>query len=110
MISGELLTRGTIWISVVAYTIGCIIFGTTRHLPRVRLAWTIGCAALLAHFAVAFHFYHAWSLARWNSMFERVSNPFVADIRLHTTGLWLFRKLGTIRQKLEVVLPFPTLI
>src|SRR5688572_13420428 len=61
MISGELLTRGTIWISVVAYTIGCIIFATTRHLPRVRLAWTIGCAALLAHFAVAFHFYHAWS-------------------------------------------------
>ena len=65
MISGELLTRGTIWISIVAYTIGCVMFATHwRQLEVdrwVRLAWTIGCAALLAHFAVAFHFYHSWS-------------------------------------------------
>jgi hypothetical protein len=26
-----------------------------------RLAWTVACAALLAHVAFAFHFYHAWS-------------------------------------------------
>jgi hypothetical protein len=65
MISGELLTRGTIWVSLVAYTIGCVLFATGWKRPdfdrRVRLAWTIGCAALLAHFAVAFHFYHSWS-------------------------------------------------
>jgi hypothetical protein len=61
MISGELLTRSTIWISIVAYTVGCIVFATTRHMSWVRLAWTIGCVSLLAHFAVAFHFYHAWS-------------------------------------------------
>ncbi len=65
MISGELLTRGTIWISIAAYAVGCVVFAAAW--PRsdrdrwVRLAWTIGCAALLAHFAVAFHFYHSWS-------------------------------------------------
>ena len=59
--SGELLTRGTIWISIVAYTIGCIFFAGGRPLTWVRLAWTIGCAALLAHFICAFNFYHSWS-------------------------------------------------
>jgi hypothetical protein len=61
MISGELLTRGTIWISLVAYTIGCVVFVAADLDRWVRLAWTIGCAALLAHFAFAFQFYHAWS-------------------------------------------------
>jgi hypothetical protein len=65
MSSGELLTRVTIWIAVAAYTIGCVVFALARgriELDRwVRLAWTVGCAALLAHFASAFHFYHAWS-------------------------------------------------
>jgi len=27
------------------------------------MAWTIGCASLLAHVACAFHFYHNWSQA-----------------------------------------------
>jgi hypothetical protein len=61
MMSGELLTRSSIWIAIVAYTIGCIVFATRRPLSRVRMAWTIGCAALVAHFAFAFHFFHAWS-------------------------------------------------
>jgi hypothetical protein len=26
-----------------------------------RLAWTVGCASLLAHIAMAFHVYHDWS-------------------------------------------------
>ena len=61
MISGELLTRSSIWVSMVAYAIGSLIFAMTRHARWVRLAWTIGCAALLAHFVFAFDFYHAWS-------------------------------------------------
>lgn len=65
MSSGEFLTRITIWIAVAAYTIGCVVFARSRGRvgfdKRARLAWTIGCAALLAHFASAFHFYHAWS-------------------------------------------------
>src|SRR5688572_20558444 len=65
MLSREFLTRSTIWVSFVAYTIGCVVFAVAwKHADQdrwVRLAWTIGCAALLAHFAFAFHFYHAWS-------------------------------------------------
>jgi hypothetical protein len=61
MMSGELLTRSSIWIAFAAYAIGCIVFATRRPLTWVRVAWTIGCAALVAHFALAFHFFHAWS-------------------------------------------------
>ena len=65
MSSGELLTRSTVWISIVAYTIGCVVFATARKQPDAdrwtRLAWTTGCAALVAHFICAFQFYHAWS-------------------------------------------------
>ncbi len=67
MISGELLTRGTVWVSIAAYTIGCVAFAIGRgrvEIDRwVRLAWTIGCAALLAHYISAFQFVHAWSHA-----------------------------------------------
>lgn len=65
MISGELPTRITIWISILAYTIGCAVFAAARKDANVdrwaRAAWTIGYAALIAHFFFAFHFYHAWS-------------------------------------------------
>lgn len=61
MTSGELLTRSSIWVSIVAYTIGSIVLATAWHLRWVRLAWTIGCAALVAHFIFAFHFFHSWS-------------------------------------------------
>ena len=65
MSSGEFLTRSTIWISFAAYTIGCVVFATVRRQPEgdrwTRLAWTTGCAALIAHFICAFHFFHHWS-------------------------------------------------
>ena len=61
MSSGELLTRSSVWISILAYTIGCVVFTTARNDRWTRLAWTIGCAALVAHFICAFQFYHAWS-------------------------------------------------
>ena len=65
MLSGDFLIRITIWIAILAYTVGCVVFAiawTRADVDRwVRLAWTIGCAALLAHFAAAFHFHHAWS-------------------------------------------------
>ena len=64
MSSGELLTRSTVWIAILAYTLGSVIFATTnRRDQETRLAWTTGCAALLAHFACAFNYYHAWSQA-----------------------------------------------
>src|SRR5262249_44129618 len=62
---GQFLTRSTIWISIAAYTIGCVVFAIARSRVeldrRARWLWTIGCVALLTHFAAAFHFYHAWS-------------------------------------------------
>ena len=65
MSSGEFLTRSTIWVAILAYTIGSIVFALTRGRINsdrwARLAWTIGCAALVAHFICAFNFYHAWS-------------------------------------------------
>ena len=65
MSSGEFLTRSTIWVSILAYTIGSIVFalahGRISFDRWARLAWTIGCAALVAHFICAFDFYHGWS-------------------------------------------------
>ena len=62
---GELLTRGTIWISILAYTVGCVSFAVLRKKPYVdsitRLAWTVAVLALSAHYIFAFQFYHAWS-------------------------------------------------
>jgi hypothetical protein len=67
MSSGEFLTRSTIWIAIAGYAIGTVVFATIRKRSGAewwtRLAWTIGCAALIAHFASAFEFYHSWSHA-----------------------------------------------
>jgi hypothetical protein len=63
--AGQFLTRGTIWVAIVSYTIGSIVFSVARGRADfdrwTRLAWTFGCAALVAHFICAFNFYHAWS-------------------------------------------------
>lgn len=63
----ELLTRGTIWFSIVAYAIGSGVFAFSRNrsqwLYTVRAAWTFACISLIAHFICAFHFYHDWSHA-----------------------------------------------
>jgi len=65
MSSGEFLTRSTIWISIFGYAIGCLVFAMAGRqvqlLRAVRLAWTIGCAALILHLVCAFQFYHSWS-------------------------------------------------
>ncbi|HEX6283574.1 MAG TPA: hypothetical protein VFZ71_01815 [Pyrinomonadaceae bacterium] len=67
MRSGEFLTRMTIWIAIAGYAIGTVVFATARRGAGAnwwtRWAWTIGCAALFAHFASAYEFYHAWSHA-----------------------------------------------
>src|SRR5687767_13213248 len=64
MVGGELLTRITIWVAVVGYAAGATVFALSRGrggwARAARLAWTVACAALLAHVACAFHFYHGW--------------------------------------------------
>lgn len=58
---GELLTRGTIWITLLAYLVGSIIFHVKRNDSLTRTIWTIGSLSLLLHFLAAFNFYHDWS-------------------------------------------------
>ena len=64
MAGGELLTRITIWVAVAGYAAGAAAFALARGRGgwdgAARLAWTVACAALLAHVACAFHFYHGW--------------------------------------------------
>jgi len=58
----EFLTKATIWISIIAYTVGCLVFALSRcHDWVTRRAWTIACASLIAHYVFAFQFFHAWS-------------------------------------------------
>ena len=65
MDTGEFLTRATIWITIVAYTAGSVLFaraqGRTRWDSATRVAWTIAVVSLIAHFICAYHFYHHWS-------------------------------------------------
>jgi hypothetical protein len=65
METGELLTRATIWITIVAYTVGSVIFALARGRSRwdaaTRLTWTIAVVSLIAHFICAYEFYHHWS-------------------------------------------------
>jgi hypothetical protein len=64
---GEFLTRGTIWVSVVGYAVGSVIFASARTRAQwdaaARVVWTVACASLIAHFISAFQFYHGWSHA-----------------------------------------------
>jgi hypothetical protein len=65
MNGGEILTRVSIWITIIAFAIGFAAFALSRNRRNwdatARLAWTVACAALLAHVAFAFHFFHGWS-------------------------------------------------
>jgi hypothetical protein len=117
MSSGEFLTRSTIWIAILAYTIGWVVFANTqRRTDRdrwVRLAWTIGCAALIAHFICAFQFYHAWShasayveTARQTAEVFRVNwggglfiNYAVAVLWFSDVAWWWFAGVGSYRRR-----------
>jgi hypothetical protein len=64
MTSGEILTRLTIWITILAYTVGAAAFALSRNRHRgdsvARVAWSVACLSLFAHVMSAFHFYHGW--------------------------------------------------
>lgn len=65
--TGELLTKITVWIALAGYATALIIFLQSKgrlHWDAVaRIFWTAGCCAMLTHIACAFHFYHRWSHA-----------------------------------------------
>lgn len=115
MNTGVVLTLSTIWISIVAYTIGCVAFASAgRQFDRwARLAWTIGCAALLAHFISAFQFYHGWShssayidTARQTAEVFAINwggglfiNYAVAILWIFDVAWWWFAGLGSYRRR-----------
>ena len=65
MDTGEFLTRATIWITIVAYAAGSVLFawarGRTAWDSAARVVWTIAVVSLIAHFICAYQFYHDWS-------------------------------------------------
>jgi hypothetical protein len=65
---GELLTRSTIWITIVLYMFGLVIIAISSSSGRraqrdsvARIIWTMAVFSLIAHVACAFQFYHGWS-------------------------------------------------
>ena len=115
MRSGEFLTRSTVWISILAYTIGCVLFVRRQSFGDrgARLAWTTGCAALLAHLICAFQFYHAWShesayldTARQTAAVVAINwggglfiNYAVAILWTTDIAWWWFAGLGSYRRR-----------
>jgi hypothetical protein len=84
MSHGEVLTRVTVWVAVVGYGAGACVFALSRRRPAwdraARLAWTVGCAALLAHVAFAFHYFHGWShLAAYRDTARQTAEVFGLD-------------------------------
>ena len=102
---------------MIAYTIGCVVFAVgwrRSDLDRwVRLAWTIGCIALVAHFVCAFHFFHGWSQAAAYSDTARQTadvfginwggglfvNYAVAGLWIADVTWWWFSGLGSYRRR-----------
>lgn len=67
MSGGELLTRGSVWLALVAYALGAAMMllsrGRARWVAGARWVWTMGCVLFLVHVGCAFGFYHGWSHA-----------------------------------------------
>jgi hypothetical protein len=63
MIEGELFTRWTVRLALLAYFVAVAAMFAAPHRPRraSRLLYTLGCALMLVHIALAFHFHHQWS-------------------------------------------------
>lgn len=59
----DLATRTTIWFALACFFAAEIAapWRADRSDLLVRWLWTVACAALLAHVACAFAFYHQWS-------------------------------------------------
>jgi hypothetical protein len=67
MDTGELAVRWTVRVALALYALAVagLLLGERGRgwRPAARWAWTLGCAAYLAHVGCAFHFFHGWSHA-----------------------------------------------
>lgn len=65
MISGALITRGTIWLALLCYVVAIALQTkiNSRLALYARLIWLAGCVFFVMHVAAAFYFFHHWSHA-----------------------------------------------
>jgi len=67
MDTGEVLTRGTVWMALSLFVAGQLArprqSSSPLRLQVARALNTLGCITFIAHVACAFHFYHHWSHA-----------------------------------------------
>jgi hypothetical protein len=45
----------------------------------------------------------SFTFERWRREFESVTNPSIIDIRLYNSGVWIYKKLQKIRDKLKTI-------
>lgn len=56
--TGELLTRASIWLAMIAWTLAILRSGR----PSAMWAWAVGLDAYLLHIGLSFAFFYDWSL------------------------------------------------
>jgi hypothetical protein len=117
MDTGEFLTRASVWVSIAAYTLGCIAFAIRRTSVNIDLwarnLWTIACSAMVAHYILAYHFFHHWShdsayveTARQTDEVFRINwggglfiNYALLALWIVDVAWWWFRGLESYRQR-----------
>ena len=88
---GEMITRGTIWLALLAWFIveaTRLTIGIAEDRRNWLLwLWTFGCLAYVAHVVAAFAFYHHWSHA---AAFEHTARVTAAMTGWRSgLGLWI---------------------
>jgi len=63
MHSGELLTRGTVWVALTSYVASEAFSAVQRDDEKVTISWGLkaaGCVFFLAHIAAVFNYFYSW--------------------------------------------------
>ena len=61
--SGDLITRGTVWLALTLYVASELRGAVRRDRNRLSISWwlyTAGCVLFLGHVAVAFNYFYGW--------------------------------------------------
>ncbi len=119
--SGEFLTRATIWITFIGYIVGSVLFAISNSRRRfdsaARIAWTVAVVGLIAHFICAFEYFHFWShshayieTARQTNEVLRVNwggglfiNYALLALWILDVGWWWLNGLESYRQRSRVL-------
>jgi hypothetical protein len=118
--TGELLTRATVWLAMAGYAVGIITYLLSRGNQRLdsfaRIFWTFGAIALVAHVICAYQFFHHWSHA---SALQETARQTFEVYGFHWSGgiyinfllmaawcadaIWWWRGLETYRSRSEII-------